>query len=69
MLWVSWEKELGLFDFDFVHSYVITYLISDMVLVYDSLFVLLCVFTNVDGILVVNRMDRFVLSWRHKLLA
>ena len=57
MLWLLWEEELGLFGFDSVHSYVITYLISDMVLGYISLFVWLCVFTDVDGILVVNRMD------------
>ena len=62
MLWLLWKGELGLFGFDPVHSYVITYLISDMVLGYISLFVLLCVFTEVDGILVVNRMGLFILS-------
>ena len=62
MLWVLWKEELGLFGFDYVHSYVIIYLISDMVLGYNSLFDLLCVITDVDGILVVNWIDRFILS-------
>ena len=61
MLWVSWKEELGLFGFDFVHTYVIIYLISDIVLGYNSLFELLCFLTDVDGILVVNRMDQFIL--------
>ena len=62
MSWAPWKEELGLFGFDSVYSYVVTYIISDMVLGYNSLFVLLCVFTDVDGILVVNRIDRFILS-------
>ena len=69
MLWAPWEEELGLFGFDFVHPYVITYIISDMVLGYDSLFMLIRVFTYVDGFVVVNRMDRFMLSWQSKILA
>ena len=69
MLWAPWKEELGLFGFDSVHPYVITYFISDMVLGYNSLFVLLCVFTDEDGILVVNRMDRFILSLQDEVLA
>ena len=46
MLWLLWKEELGLFGFDPMHSYVITYLISDLVLGYIYLFVLLCVFTE-----------------------
>ena len=64
-----WKEELGLFGFDPVYSYVITYLISDLVLGYISLFVLLCVLTEGGGILVVNRMGRFILSWQDKILA
>ena len=69
MLGAPWKEELGLFSFDPVHSYVITYLISDLVLEYNYLFVSLCVFIEMDGILVVNRMDRFILSRQGKLLA
>ena len=60
---MSIVKEIScVVGFDSVYSYVVTYLISGMVLGYISLFELLCVSTDVDGILVVNRMDRFILS-------
>ena len=69
MPWAPWKEELGLFGFVSVYSYVVTYIISYMVLGYNSLFVVLCVLTNMDGILVVNQMDRFILSRQDKLLA
>ena len=60
---MSIVKEIScVVGFDSVYPYVVTYLLSDMVLGYISLFELLCVFTDVDEILVVNRRDRFILS-------
>ena len=69
MLWPPWKGGLGMFVFDSVHSYVVTYLISDMVMGYIALFEWLCVLTEVDGILVVNRMGRFISSIQDKILA
>ena len=68
VLWTSWKGYLGLFNFGFVYSYVTTYLISDMVLDYDSLSMFRRVFTFVGGCLVVNQMDRFMLSWQNRIL-
>ena len=68
VLWTSWKGYLGLFNFGFVYSYVTTYLISDMVLDYDSLSMFRRVFTFVGGFLVVNRMDRSMLSWQNRIL-
>ena len=43
MSWAPWKEELGLFGFDPVHSYVIIYLISDMVLgIYFSICDVMC---------------------------
>ena len=69
MLWAPWKEELGLFDFDSVHSYVISYHISDLVLEFDSLSMFRRIFTYVDGSLVVNRMNRSMPSWQSKMLA
>uniref|UniRef100_M1DG39 Uncharacterized protein n=1 Tax=Solanum tuberosum TaxID=4113 RepID=M1DG39_SOLTU len=41
---------------------------EDMVLDYDSLSMFRRVFTFVGGCLVVNRMDRFMLSWQNRIL-